>query len=46
MFDKNELLKVAQEVREQGITTNVHKELMKKAQLIKVAALVAYIKNH
>ena len=45
MFDKNELLKVAQEVKEQGITTSVHKDLVKKAHIIKIASLIAFIKN-
>jgi hypothetical protein len=41
MFDKQELLKVAQEVREHGITTKAHKELVKKAQITKIAAIIA-----
>ena len=42
-MDKSELLKVAQEVRESGITTNAAKELMKKASEIKIVSLLAAI---
>ena len=45
MFDKKELLKVANEVKEQGVTTSAHKDIIKKAQMVKMASIIAFIKN-
>jgi len=44
-MNKEELLKIARDVREQGITTNTHKELMKKAEDMKIVSLLAFIKR-
>jgi len=45
MFDKRELLKVAQEIRAEGITISAHKPLLKKAKLTKIAAILAFIRS-
>jgi len=42
-MDKEELLKVAKEVRESGVTTNSSQELLKKASEIKIVTLLAAI---
>ena len=43
MKNKDQLLKLAQEVRESGVTTSSHSDLMKKASIIKVVSLLAAI---
>jgi len=45
MFDKAELLKVAEQVREQGVTTTAAKTLMKQASDIRITTLLAAIKK-
>ncbi len=42
-MEKKELLKLAEEVRKEGITTNAHKDLLKKASEIKIVSLLAAI---
>lgn len=42
-MNKSELLKVASDVREQGITTNCVKDLLKKASEIRIVSLLAAI---
>lgn len=44
-MDKELLLKVAREVREQGVTVAASKELMKKASDMRIVSLIAAIKK-
>jgi hypothetical protein len=44
-MDKDMLLKVAKQVREEGITTSATKDLMKKAQEIRLVSFIAAIKR-
>ena len=42
-MEKKELLKLAEDVRREGITTSAHKYLLKKASEIKIVSLLAVI---
>ena len=42
-MNKEELLKIASDVREQGITTNITRELVKKAAAVRIVSLLAFI---
>ena len=45
MFKKTDLLKMAQDVREHGVTTSSHKDLIKKASEVRIVSLLAAIKK-
>lgn len=44
-MNKEELLKVAKLVREEGITTSSSKDLLKRASEVKIVSLIASIKK-
>ena len=44
-FNKNDLKKIAKDVRDSGVEVSRLKNLQKKASLIKIAYLTAYIKK-